>query len=191
MNGVGEKISIVFLLLTVMNISSSPYPFLLLLCYAVHEVGHLLFAKLVGAGIKDFKASLFRLNLRYDCASLTYLREALVCGGGIIFNLVFFVIFANPVFDFNDKFYYFALYNLSLGLMNLYPVSVLDGGEVMRCLIYRFSRVDRAQRINRCLSFVFAFFLWLISVYLQLVFASDVSLFFISVFLLYSLCFRA
>jgi len=184
----GEKIGIVLLLLTCMNISSSPHPVILLLCYGIHEMGHVFFACITGAGLTDFKASLCRLSIKYDCSCISYVKEALVCAGGIVFNLLFFAIFAAPVFDFYENIRFFSVCNLSLAIMNAYPVSVLDGGGIVRCLTYRFAKRERAVRIVSAISFIFTFILWLFAVYLQLVFSSDVSVFLISVLLLVEFC---
>jgi len=189
MEQLGERISLLLLLLTIMNLSASPYPFFILLSYVVHECGHLFFAKVVGPGITDFKTSLCRLCIKYDCTSVSYFRESLVCGGGVIFNLVFFAIFAAPVFRFSEKLVFFSLCNLSLALMNLYPVSVLDGGGILRCTVYSVFKEKTAKRILKLTSFAFAFILWLFAVYLQLVFSSNISMFFISILLLIELCF--
>ena len=185
----GELFGFVLFFLSVMNISSSPYPLCLLLCYLVHETGHIFMAYLCKAEIRDFKMSLFRMKIRYDCTRLTYGRECLVCLGGVLFNFIFALIFSAPVFDFSDKICFFVMCNICLGLMNLYPVSILDGGNALRCFLMMCSDEIKASAISTCVSFVFAFILWLISIYLQLVFSSDVSIFFISVFLLTQLCF--
>ncbi|MBR7101603.1 MAG: site-2 protease family protein [Clostridia bacterium] len=188
MESLGEKISFILLLLTTMNISSSPHPLLLILCYGIHEMGHIVFAYLSGARLTDFKTSLCKLSIKYDCSCISYSKEALVCAGGIIFNLLFALIFAAPVFNFNENFAFLTVCNLSLALMNLYPVTVLDGGNIVRCIAYRFAVGDTAKKITSAISFVFAFILWLFAVYLQLVFSSNVSVFLISVLLLIEFC---
>ena len=189
MESLGEKIGFVLILLTTMNISSSPHPLILILCYGIHEAGHLFFAYVTGAKIKNFKASLLRLNIKYDCSGISYMKEALVCGGGIIFNLLLFLIFAAPVFDFNEKIGFFKVCNLSLAIKNLYPVTVLDGGGILRCLAYRLSSRAHADSIISSVSFAFAFIMWIFAVYLQLVFSADPSIFLISVLLLVEFCF--
>ncbi len=189
MEQLGERISLLLLLLTIMNLSASPYPLFIVLSYAVYEVGHLFFAKIVGAGITDFKTSLCRLSIKYDCTSISYFKESLVCGGGVIFNLAFFAVFSAPVFRYSEKLTFFSLCNLSLALMNLYPVSVLDGGGVLRCTMYSIFNEKTAERVLKLTSFIFAFVLWLFAVYLQLVFSSNISMFFISILLLIELCF--
>ena len=73
--------------------------------------------------------------------------------------------------------------------MNLYPVNMLDGGNVLRCVLNRFFSEGLTLRICAVVSFIFIFILWLFAVYLQLIFSADISFFLISVFLLIELCF--
>lgn len=189
MDSFGEKISFILFVLTVMNVSSSPHPVILVLCYFIHEAGHLFFAKLMRAEVSNLRASLCRLSIRYDCSRISHIRECAVVGGGILFNLIFALLFSLPVVEKNDAVSFFVICNISLALMNLYPVSILDGGNALRCLLNHFFSEEKSVKIMKVISFIFAFILWLITVYLQLIFSADVSLFFISVLLLMELCF--
>ena len=189
MNSLGEKISFLLFVLTVMNISSSPHPVILVLCYFIHETGHIFFAKLMGAEVSSLKASLCHLSIRYDCSRISHIRECAVVSGGILFNLIFALLFSLPVMEKNDSISFFVICNLSLALMNLYPVSILDGGNALRCILNHFCSEEKSVKIMKVISFVFVFILWLVAVYLQLIFSADVSLFFISVLLLMELCF--
>ena len=189
MDSFGEKISFILFVLTVMNVSSSPHPVILVLCYFIHEAGHLFFAKLMRAEVSNLRASLCRLSIRYDCSRISHIRECAVVGGGILFNLIFALLFSLPVVEKNDAVSFFVICNISLALMNLYPVSILDGGNALRCLLNHFCSEEKSVKIMKVISFIFAFILWLITVYLQLIFSADVSLFFISVLLLMELCF--
>ena len=189
MESLGEKVSFLLFFLTVMNISSSPYPILIIISYIVHECGHIFFAYICGARINNIGGSLFRLKIKYECMGISYMSEALVCLGGALFNFLFALIFAAPVFDFSEKASFFAVCNLSLGIMNLYPVTVLDGGNALRCIVNGFFLKDTAEKLLLCVSFVSAFALWLVSVYLQLIFSADVSVFLISVLLIIEFCF--
>ena len=189
MQSLGEKIGIFALALTMLSLGTSPHPLILILCYLIHEAGHLLFSKLVGAEMKCFRIRTLRLCLSYDCSSLTYPRELLVDFGGILFNLASALIVALiPVF-FGGVSDFFIICNVSLALMNLYPVSVLDGGNIVKTVLLMITTEERAQEIFRIVSFVFALVLWLVAVYLQLVFSANISLLLISVFLLVELCF--
>ena len=189
MDALGEKVGFLLFVFTVMNVSTSPHPIMLLICYGVHEAGHLFFAYITGAGISSFRTSLCRLSIKYDCSGISYIRECFVVGGGIIFNFLLAFVFSLPVMPKNDTVSFFVLCNLSLALMNLYPVNILDGGNMLKCILnYLFSE-EKARKILTVISFIFAFILWLFSVYLQLIFSADVSIFLISVLLLMELCF--
>ena len=189
MERLGEKLAFLMFFITVMNVSVSPYPFLIALAYLIHEAGHLIFARLTGARVEGIGGSLFRLKIKYECMGISYGKEALVCLGGAMLNFVFAVIFAAPVFDFSEKAQFFVLCNTSLGVMNLYPVSVLDGGNAIRCLSYVLFSSELAEKIILCISFIFTFFLWLLTTYLQLIFSADVSVFLISIVLIIEFCF--
>lgn len=188
MDKIGEKIGFLALFFTMMSISSSPHPLMLILCYLIHEGGHMLFAKLNGVKMRKLRIGSFRLSLSYDCSCVSYKKELLVCAGGIVFNLISFFI-VELFFKSNPNLSFFAFCSLSLALMNLYPVSTLDGGRILKCICMIFFNEKISERASRAISFFFAFVLWLCAVYLQLVFNSNVSLLFISVFLLIELCF--
>lgn len=190
MDKLTEKIGLLALVFTMMSISSSPHPFLLVFCYLIHEAGHIFFAKLNRIEMNRIKFGSFKMRLFYDCSSSSYKAELWVCAGGIIFNLICFI-FAIPFSNLNDATYFFSICNLSLALMNLYPASTLDGGRILKCILMLLLDVERAHKIFRIISFLFAFILWIFAVYLLLIFDSNASLFFISVFLLIELCFSA
>ena len=189
MESIGEKIGFIALILTTLSLGTSPHPFILILCYGIHELGHLIFSYVAGADMKGFKIGSLRLRLFYSCENLSYKRELLVQSGGIIFNLIsalivsFLPIFRGDVADF------FKICSISLALFNLYPVSVLDGGGMLKSLLCILCSNLNVQRVCDIVSFLCAVIMWLISVYLQLVFNSNISLFIISVFLLMELCF--
>ena len=177
------------LLFTMMSISGSPHPYMLIIAYIIHELGHMFFASLAGAKIRKFKFATLHLSLSYDCSSITYGKEILVCLGGIIFNLLTAgIIWMIPAFN-GEACRFFAVCNLSLALMNLYPVSILDGAGALKALMLLKIRQDLAEKISHIVSIIAVLLMWLLSVYLQLVFASNLSLLFISVLLLVELCF--
>ncbi|MBO5356806.1 MAG: site-2 protease family protein [Clostridia bacterium] len=189
MNTLKEKFSIIALIFSMLSISASPNPIMLISVYIIHEAGHIFFARLTGAKIKKMRGGVFHLSISYSTEALSYKKEALVCLGGIIFNLLFalFTFFINV--QKNDTLSTFSLLNASLALMNLYPVSILDGGGILKSLLLIKTREDVAEKICLIVSFVFAIILWLVSVYLQIIFSANVSLFLISVLLLIQLCF--
>ena len=188
MNKIGEKIGFFAFFFTIMTISSSPHPFILAFCYICHEIGHIFFAKIQKIPVKKLRVGSFRLSISYDCSSVSYKRELLVLAGGIIFNLLCALIGAIFAFRTSESVSFFTLCSLSLAIMNIYPISTLDGGRIFRCIFLILFDEGTAQRISKWLSFVSAFILWLCAVYAQMIFNSNVSIFFISVFLLVELC---
>jgi len=78
MEKISERLSIFAAIFTTLSLSTSPHPFILVLCYIIHEAGHIVFARIVGAKIKKFKIGSFHLSLSYDCSNLSYKKEILV-----------------------------------------------------------------------------------------------------------------
>ncbi len=188
MDKIGEKIGIIAALITTISLGASPHPFILILCYLIHEIGHISMARLVGAKMKSFKVGTLRLSLSYDCSQLSYKRELLVLLGGIIFNLIT-ALLAVILKIGGETCEFFVVGSLSLALMNLYPISILDGGGVIKTLASIIWSRDVAEKLSKITSFACAILMWIIAVYFQIVFVSNFSLFLISVVLLVELCF--
>lgn len=190
MEKLSERLGVFAAVFTTLSLGASPHPFILVLCYVIHEAGHITLARAVGAKIKKFKIGSFHLSLAYDCTEISYKREILVQLGGIIFNLAS----AGIVAIFSDfgggSVDFFVICSLSLALMNLYPASMLDGGGVLKSILLLTVEEGRAVRIFKAVSFFAVVLMWLFSVYLQIVFSANLSLFVISVILLVELCFE-
>lgn len=184
-----DKLSFFSVVLTVFSISASPHPLILILVYLIHELGHLFFAKILGAKIKKFTIGAFHLSMSYDCSYISYVKEALVCLGGIIFNVVSAMFVLLFPFLSGEKSDFFVLCSLALALMNLYPAKILDGGGLLLSMLSIFTTKEKADKISGGVSAFAIILIWLISVYFLLVFNSSFSLFVISVALLMELCF--
>ena len=184
-----EYIALFAAILTLVGIGASAHPFILIFCYLVHEAGHLLFARVCGAQIKKISVGVFKLALGYDSAMLSYKREFLVCFGGILFNLLFAILALALPLEKTQGVEFFLACNFSLALINLYPVSILDGARLLKLTLLGMFSHERAEKISNAVSFVAVILLWLFAIYFQLVFSANISTFVISVFLLIQLCF--
>lgn len=184
-----NNLSFFSVILTVFSISASPHPLILVIVYVIHELGHLFFAKIVGAKIKRFNVGAFHLSLSYDASNISFKKEALVCLGGIIFNLSSALIAIIIPFFKGEAYDFFVLCSIALAFMNLYPAKILDGGGLLKSLLYVVTTKERADKISGGVSIFAIIIIWLVSVYFLLVLSSSFSLFVISVALLLELCF--
>ncbi len=188
MQRLSEKIGVIASVFTLFSLGTSPHPFILIFCYIIHETGHIFFAKIVGAEMKKIRFGSFRLCLSYNGENLTYKREILVQAGGIIFNILsalLVLVFGGRT----EALQFFIICNFSLALMNLYPVSILDGGGILKNIFLCFLPGGVSEKLCKVISFLGAIFMWILAVYIQIVFSANTSLFVISVFLLVELCF--
>lgn len=189
MSGIVDKFAIFSLVLTGLSISVSPYPLVLVLTYLIHESGHVVFAKICGAKIKKFKIGGFHLNLSYDCSKISYKREMLVCFGGIVFNLASAALMLVLPIHEHEAVEFFVICSFCLAFMNLYPAEILDGGGILRAFLNSLLSPLKSEKILRGVSIFAIILLWMASIYFQLVFSSNMSLFFISTILLMEFCF--
>lgn len=84
-----------------------------------------------------------------DTCRLSYFKEALAAFAGPAVNLILTALCVQA------RWYLFAGLNLSLGLMNLLPIRMLDGGRILTCLLCAFAP-ERAQRVVNALSVLLA-----------------------------------
>ena len=189
MNKTKRRLTLVSVLVTLITVVLSESPFMLILAYIIHEAGHIVFAKAVGAEIVKFRGDMFHLSMSYSMEGLSYKKEALIYSGGIIFNVIFAALSLMCEGGIKDTPSPFFVFNLSLALMNLYPVSILDGGGIMKSLLNTKLNQETTEKISFGVSFLFALIMWLVAVYLQIIFQSNFSLLFISILLLIQLCF--
>ncbi len=111
----------------------------------LHELGHVLAARLCGVRQGGFRVSLFGARLRLR-GVLSYRREWLVAAAGPAVNLLSAVILMCPFLRAGREAVelflsggtaaaVFALSSLALAGINLLPVRSLDGGRMLRCLL--------------------------------------------------------
>lgn len=184
-----DKVALFSIFLTIASISLTPYPLLLVISYLIHELGHLFFARVVGAKMRKIKIGTMHLSLSYDPSELSYPREMLICFGGIIFNLISAGVFAILPFLHTESGNFFIVCNLSLAIMNFYPASILDGGGILKCILNMLLPQPISEKISRGVSIFAIILLWLLCVYFQLTLLPNLSLFIISIILLVEACF--
>ena len=152
----------------------------------IHETGHILAARLFGVPSAGGKNIFFGLSLKYDFSSVSFFKEAAVSFAGPLFNVASFVITFLVSKSPGTYAVFFMFSNLSLALFNLLPVSPLDGSEILKALLMNVAPPNTAERIAAWTSAVFSLAFFAFCAYVQLKIGANLSLLFISVYLLYN-----
>lgn len=148
----------------VLFISKVEFTSLLFLLSAVifHELGHAVCAALFKRKITELKIELFgaRICLLGD---ISYRQELLIALSGPAASFLLYFILRRSQIAQNA-----ADCSLFLGLINLLPVSSLDGGRVIECAVSYFFGPQAASQTLKVCGKLCALAIWLISVYLVL-----------------------
>lgn len=165
-------------------VSSSYYALIPIFAAALHELGHIISAKMCDVKLSNFNLGIFGARLGIGGGICSYKDEIIICAAGPAVNFIsayFAFLISNLTTINSDIADIFILSSLSLGIINILPIKSLDGGRIISALICRFGSVRSAEITVDILSFFTLFTLWCISLYLLLKSASSLSLFIFSV----------
>lgn len=157
---------------------------------AVHECGHLTVMIYCGYFPKRIKIALFSIDIIDGERQRRSVRKNLLIiffgpFANFICFLVCFLLYLRGI----DYVLPFAAANASVGLFNLLPVMSLDGGQLAYLLLSRGISQDKAEKAVDALTFAFIFPLAAMGFWLMLE-SKNVSLLFVSVYLVFSLLFK-
>lgn len=138
---------------------------MLLLAMAIHEAGHILTARMLGISCRRFRTSWFGTVLTFDFSHTTYLREAAVHLSGALFGMASAVL-ARILLGGRADFYLGA--SVVLSCVNLLPITGLDGGGVLQCVLSQFFLPDTVDRAARAVSFCAMLLLWTAVLWIEL-----------------------
>lgn len=163
------------------------YPLLILAAAFVHESGHLAAAFFCRVPLRSFTVHPAGLSLRYDTAAVSYGREIAVILAGPLAGLTS----AAAVLCICDlqregPFFFFSA-SLVMSLFNLLPAAPLDGGALLSALLSWGGRADLAPLVLRAATAVSAVFVFATALLVQMFLGGNLSLFAVSVWLLYRL----
>lgn len=160
------------------------FAFLVLGAAALHELGHLVFAKLFRVPLLKVKGSFFGIWLGYDFSGKGYLTQIIVSCAGAAFNVIVacvLLLCVRPTVE--TVFFIFS--NLALALFNLMPVSRFDGIGVVRCLLLTLTRdACKAERVCLYISRTFSLVFFVFTVYVQMRVGINLPMLAVSVLLL-------
>ena len=155
-----------------------------LLAALLHEGGHYLVCRLLRVPVRFFRPAVTGAVIGYDGSLLSYGREIAVAAAGPLLNLLT----AGLVLGCRGRFFaLLGVSSLGLALFNLVPHRRLDGGGILHALLCMIWGAEPAARVTEVLSFCGTVFLWMCASLVQLRCGGNLSLFFISLYLLLSL----
>lgn len=138
-----------------MMCDSSGYGILGLYSCLLHEIGHLIAMLIVGTHLSEILFYSAGIKITADERyKLSFLKEffVLIGGSGVNFILFFICYFCSDKLTL--KMPVFAIINLMIGLFNLLPVNMFDGGKITELVLQKFLLPDTAYKISRILSLV-------------------------------------
>lgn len=174
-------------------ISKTPFIFPLLCAVILHESGHLLCAKILKIEILSFDLSLLGARIKTK-RELSYFDEMIFALAGPLmgflgFAFTFKIALAGILHPFCKDFLFpFSMLSLCLSIFNLVPLSSLDGGRILKCLLSLIFPLDIAEKIMSFFSLLTLLSLWMLSVYMMLKIANGVPMF-IFCLIFFSKCF--
>jgi membrane-associated protease RseP (regulator of RpoE activity) len=149
----------------------------------IHELGHLIVARILNINLKELKVGIFGAGLSCDTYSLSYKDEILLCLGGPFINLIS----ASLCYAFLKNYFVifpyiktFVFSSLFLGLINLLPIKDFDGGRIFYALLAKKFSPKISITIQKYISFVIVFIMWSFSLFLLIKYSFSLSLFIFS-----------
>lgn len=150
----------------------------------IHECGHLIVCRLCGGHFRAFQPFAAGAVIGYDAASLSYPREIAAAAAGPLANLLsFFLTLGCP----GRLAALFGLSSLALALFNLLPHRRLDGGVILSAILSYLCDAECSARILHIVSQITTVCLWMCAAAVQMRCGGNLSLLFVSVYLLMTL----
>ena len=142
----------------------------------MHEAGHILAAWLIGGELPQIKFSIAGIKLKYYALAGAAQQITVGLAGPFVNILMGLILY-------NKK--RFALISLGLGVVNLLPVSCLDGGNIFRAATEKLFLPQTAYRLNRAVSVATIILVFAVNCAVQLKYGTNISLAIITVYLVY------
>ena len=167
-------------LFTLLNGVRDSLPFLL--AALLHESGHLLACRLLRAPIRFIRPTATGAVIGYDPSTLSYRGEIWIAAAGPLANLAGFLSCFPGECSRGRAL--FGVACLSLAIFNILPIRHLDGGVILRDLLFSSLGPVRGEKIGEKISRICTLCLWTCAVAVQIRCGGNLSLLFISVCLL-------
>ena len=181
------KIGFFSILLSLTIIISDPYYFLaLLFAVSLHEIGHVVGARLAKISLRELKLGIFGAGLHTESSLISYKKEIILSLFGPLANFIsiaLFTLIAPTALRGNVFCDNFLLSSLSLGVLNLLPIESFDGGRILSAVLSFFTSPTAAAKAISVVTLIIIFSLWTLSVNILIRASSSISLFVFSAYL--------
>ncbi len=188
------KISFSFFALILLMITVNKTLFSLFIFVFIHELIHLLFINLFSVAPKKVSFTLFGANILRDFKSAKNNNSEIVINlSAPIFNIFIYVacyIFSFYFPQFTKQLLGISEINLSIGLFNLIPFYNFDGGNALRCFLLKYADEKTTELILTITSVIVTIIFSFVSVYVIIYYRYNISLVFISLYMIISIIFK-
>lgn len=127
----------------------------------LHETGHAVAARLAGQRLESLRVVPAGITLGFS-APKSYRSELLVAAAGPFMSFAYAAASYGMPEPMGNR---VRVVTLLLGTINLLPVKMLDGGQILSALVFRFFLPDLAQRVLDLFAAAFWGSLWILSLY--------------------------
>jgi stage IV sporulation protein FB len=185
----------IFIIIFVLTRQIEIYGMLMLFAF-LHELGHLLAGLLLGFKPKSLKINPLGLsisfwvksedyNRRIFCGNILAVKKLLIASAGPIVNFVLVIFFSINNLEFINIDKEILVYsNILIGLFNLIPIYPLDGGRILKNLLYILTGLKNTYMYINIVSYISIIILTFFSS-IMIVYLENISVLFIIGYLWY------
>ena len=153
----------------------------------LHELGHIAVMRVCGKSVTGITVLPYGLEMTADRPPCSFYEDIAINAAGCAVNLLSFPLFHTLGAVIHGKTGEFLLLlsfaSVTLGFLNAFPISSLDGGCVLEALLSLMLPPHTAYRAVRTVSFIFLFILWVLATYVFMFSGYNYSLFAMSLWL--------
>lgn len=118
---------------------------------ALHEMGHIVAMAVLKNSPDEIAFGIFGVRIKQSVRILSCRQEFFVVFCGPLMNIVLFTVFL-LLYLACEQYIFLVIFavNFAVGMFNLLPVALLDGGRMMRIMLMRFLTEEKTRTIMLC-----------------------------------------
>ena len=168
----------VLMLLTLAFTSAEYFP-ALVGSVSIHELGHIIAAKIRHIKLSEMKLSIFGASLHTQKQLFSYADEIILCIGGPLANLLSVVV----CILIGKTQSLFFMSSIALGTLNMFPIHGFDGGRILSAFLSIYFSPKTTVILCKIISFTILLIMWCVSVYFLLRSSATMTMFIFSIFM--------